>query len=111
LKSQGPEAEIAADKALLLSMILHELGTNAVKYGALSNETGTVDVIWSLADQEGKGQVELEWRELGGPDVAPPTRRGFGSTLISRALNADNGKSEIAYLPTGVVCRVSITLK
>lgn len=106
----GSEGELAADKALILSMILHELGTNAVKYGALSNQEGSVDVSWTVPAENGSRGLRLEWREGGGPAVAKPSRKGFGSTLIERALSADHGKAEIDYAPGGVICRVYVPL-
>lgn len=110
ISSDGPESELTADKSLVLAMILHELGTNAVKYGALSNQEGTVALLWTIADEAGRRELRLEWREVGGPQVSKPTRKGFGSTLIERALSADQGKAEIDYAPTGVVCHVCIPL-
>jgi two-component sensor histidine kinase len=84
-----------ADKALVLSMILHELGTNAVKYGALSDLDGSVGVTWNILQQNSGRELHLEWREADGPPVSKPTRKGFGSTLIERALGADHGKLKL----------------
>ena len=79
---------------------MHELGTNAVKYGALSVEHGGLIVRWRI-DPTGAGdQLVLEWREEGGPPAAPPTRLGFGSRLIERGLIGGGGV-ESHYLPTG----------
>lgn len=85
-----------------LTLVLHELTTNAVKYGALSNESGTVVVESSLLED---GSVELCWRERGGPTVTPPESKGFGSTLVRSALNA-SAKVEQSYTPEGMVCRI-----
>ena len=106
LEAQGPYASLSADKSLLLSMVLHELGTNAVKYGALSNETGRVDIAWSAAPD----LLTLNWRESGGPKVVAPQQKGFGSVLIQRALEGERGRTEITYAPDGVQCLVEIGL-
>ena len=106
LDAPGPYASLSADKSLLLSMVLHELGTNAVKYGALSNETGRVDIAWSAAPD----LLTLNWRESGGPKVVAPQQKGFGSVLIQRALEGERGRTEITYAPDGVQCLVEIGL-
>src|SRR6185369_14003549 len=93
----GPSVELNAARSLLLAMVLHELGTNAVKYGALSSENGCVGITWTIGDTDTHGEstrrLRLEWRESGGPAVVAPTRKGFGSTLIERALEGKNGSS------------------
>lgn len=99
--ANGPVARLSPKTALSLSMAMHELGTNAVKYGALSGEGGRVDVSWTLRD----GHMRIEWRESGGPAVEAPQRRGFGSRLVERGLATEmGGKAEISFEPTGVVC-------
>lgn len=105
----GPQASLGADKALLLAIVLHELGTNAVKYGALSNDAGRISVTWDFLD-EAHRTVRLYWREMNGPPVEPPTRKGFGSTLIGRALASQSSKAKIDFDPTGVVCTLDIAL-
>ncbi|MGH8151393.1 MAG: ATP-binding protein [Rhodanobacteraceae bacterium] len=86
-------------KALLaLSMAVHELATNAVKYGALSNQSGMVEICWDIA--QSTGVFHFSWIERGGPPVQPPTRRGFGSRLIERALAADVGGEVHLEFPT-----------
>jgi len=90
--------------ALSLSLAVHELATNAAKFGSLSRPDGRVAVRWRLTDA---GSVELSWCETGGPLVDAPTRRGFGSTLIERALAMETGgRATIHYLRSGVVCDV-----
>ncbi|MDW6022527.1 PAS domain S-box protein [Mesorhizobium sp. BAC0120] len=103
----GPEVRLPPRVALALSLALHELGTNAGKYGALSVPTGKVTVSWRISPAPSP-HLELRWQEQGGPTVVPPTRRGFGSRLIERVLAMElNGKVQIAYPPAGVVCDVS----
>jgi two-component sensor histidine kinase len=93
-------------------MALHELCTNAVKYGALSNEVGTVVVSWTIATAEGgERRLLLSWTEQGGPPVAPPQRRGFGSRMIERGLAAElGGTVELQFRPEGVCCLVDAPL-
>jgi two-component sensor histidine kinase len=103
----GPQLRLTPRMALALAMALHELATNAVKYGALSNKNGTVEVAWTLSNGAEPPRLMLRWLEVGGPPVQRPKRRGFGSRLIERSLAQDlNGKVEIAFAPTGVVCSV-----
>ena len=100
----GIDVLLTPKSALSLSLAVHELATNAGKYGALSRPGGRVAVSWRLADD---GGIELSWSEIGGPPVDPPTRRGFGSTLIERALAMETGgRANIHYLRTGVVCEI-----
>ena len=112
----GPDAVLNAARALLLAMILHELATNAVKYGAFSNDQGRVAITWDIKgvqdDETGEVHqfISLAWRESGGPSVVAPTQKGFGSTLIERALEGNHGKSKVAFLPAGVVCTLEIAL-
>lgn len=109
----GPDVMLTPKMALSLALAVNELATNAAKYGALSNAGGHVDINWSTSEfrDDGSELVIWTWRESGGPPVAPPSRRGFGSVLISRVLAADfGGDVRIDYPPTGVVC-VLTTLK
>ncbi len=104
----GPDALLDAKAALALTMCLHELATNASKYGALSNQQGRVSVRWRVDD----GQLVLRWEESGGPVVSPPTRRGFGTRLIERVLGSDlNGRASIAFEPSGVICEISAAIR
>jgi two-component sensor histidine kinase len=87
----------------MLSMILHEIATNAAKYGALSNDAGIITIEWSLSDTA-PPKLLLNWVESGGPRVTAPTRKGFGSRLIERGARDQLGGSAVAdFLPTGVV--------
>ncbi|GJE28720.1 hypothetical protein LKMONMHP_3593 [Methylobacterium organophilum] len=102
----GPPLRLPPRLALSIAMALHELGTNAVKYGALSREGGRVHIAWSV--QRGPEiRLSLRWSESGGPPVMPPTRTGFGSRLIERSLARElAGEVKLAYEPTGVVCTI-----
>jgi two-component sensor histidine kinase len=101
----GPEILLNPRATNALTLALHELATNAVKFGALSAETGRVEVAWS---RRKGGGFELIWTEHGGPSVAPPTRRGFGATLLDRVTGRElGGEARMEFAPDGV--RVAIT--
>jgi PAS domain S-box-containing protein len=96
----GPELFLTPRAANALSLALHELATNALKYGALSTERGRVEVRWT---RQPDGGFELTWTESGGPMVHAPTHRGFGSTLLEQVTGRElNGESRVEYRPTGV---------
>jgi chemotaxis family two-component system sensor kinase Cph1 len=100
----GIDMQLTPKSALSLSLAIHELATNAAKYGALTLPGGHVAVAWRPATD---GGVELSWSETGGPLVEQPKRRGFGSTLIERALSMETGGGAIVhYMRTGVVCDI-----
>jgi two-component sensor histidine kinase len=100
---------VLARTALCLSMIIHELATNAAKYGALSG-SGQVEVDWRR-DPVSSDRGLLEWRETGGPRVEPPSREGFGSLLITRIAQADlGGEAALEYRPEGVYARIRFPL-
>jgi PAS domain S-box-containing protein len=99
ITTSGPVARLSPKAALSLSIALHELATNATKYGALSGPSGRVEISWSLDN----GAFMLNWREVDGPPVAPPSRTGFGTRLIERSLAHDlGGEARIEYLREGV---------
>lgn len=103
----GPKLELTAKQALSLALTIHELATNAAKYGALSVEGGEIDLSWSLdqVDKTGLPVFNLTWAEQGGPKVQQPERTGFGTRLITRVLASDfDGIVRIDYQPSGVVC-------
>jgi len=101
----GPAVDLSAKQALSLSLALHELATNATKYGALSAPAGTIDVSWDCTTSEPDRMLRFDWKERGGPTVETPSRRGFGSRLIESTLSTDFGTSvKVEYLPEGVVC-------
>jgi two-component sensor histidine kinase len=107
VSTSGEDLRLKPKSAVALSMALHELGTNALKYGALSRERGTVSVHWAT---EG-GRFRLTWQESGGPAVAPPSRRGFGSRMIERGLAAElQGEARIDWRSEGVVCTIDAPL-
>lgn len=108
----GPSVWLEPHRALALAMALHELATNAAKYGALSTGRGKVTLSWTVAP-DGAGMVDLEltWRESDGPAVTPPARRGFGSRLLERGLAGElNGKVTVDYRYEGLMCVVQAKL-
>ncbi len=109
----GPRVLLPPREALALAMALHELTTNAVKYGALSNDKGRVALVWSRGEGQGQGKpsvLTIVWSENGGPVVeAPPQRRGFGSVLLERSLKEDlGGTVELDYRRDGLVCTIEL---
>ena len=102
----GPDIRLEPQPAVALSMVIHELSTNAVKYGAFSTDDGSVDIQWSFEAGEDGGTLILDWRESGGPSVATPDRTGFGSRLIQRGLGTPGSRTTIEYLADGLHCRL-----
>jgi two-component sensor histidine kinase len=93
----GEDLQLGSQPALSLSLILHELATNAAKYGALSVPDGRVTLAWEVAD----GAFQMHWREMGGPTVEEPSKTGFGSRLIRRGLSSA-GTVDLRYAPSGL---------
>lgn len=108
LTIEGLDVAVTSRAAIAFGLIVHELTTNAVKYGALSQEGGHVTVRAVGRDNEKKGAFVLEWRESGGPRVMPPERKGFGHTVIARSLQYSGGGAEFDFDPAGVICRIAI---
>lgn len=103
----GPELKAPPGVALPLALTLHELATNAVKFGALSTPDGTVGISWTVKVDQGRTVLELIWEEAGGPPVVEPTHRGFGTSLIERSLAAQgDGRTELTFAPEGLRCRL-----
>ena len=103
----GPPARVHAKAAVTLCMALHELATNAVKYGALSRPGGRLSVTWTTADR----RLQLAWREENGPTVAPPFRTGFGMRFVEGAVRGElAGEIEHVFAPEGVRCRIETPL-
>ena len=101
----GDEVQLRTKTALTLALVLNELATNASKHGALSNgATGHVDIAWQVTPTSQGNRLRLRWQESGGPPVAPPARKGFGSRLIERGLASElDGEASVNYDPAGVV--------
>ena len=111
IRMEGPAVPLSPRLAVVLSMIVHEIATNAAKYGALSNETGRVTLEWEIIADAPKPRLRLLWTETGGPPVSAPVQRGFGSRLIERSARDQlGGEATVDFLPRGVVCTVICTL-
>jgi two-component sensor histidine kinase len=99
----GPAVHLDPKKALALGMAFHELASNAAKYGAFSNASGTVHVSWTISPDDRR--LKLRWEERGGPQVAQPERRGFGLRLIEFGLAREiSGQVELDFQPDGLIC-------
>jgi two-component system CheB/CheR fusion protein len=106
---RGPAVGLRPRVATTLGIVIHELATNAVKYGAFANRGGELSIEWSFEDQEHGRALVLRWTEAGGPPVQPPERTGLGSELIKRSLAFElGGQAVVEYRPQGVVATLTI---
>jgi light-regulated signal transduction histidine kinase (bacteriophytochrome)/CheY-like chemotaxis protein len=106
IRLNGPDVALAPSAYTTLALVIHEMVTNSAKYGSLSDSRGRLDVTWEVADS---GALVLEWAETSGPPVQAPTRRGFGSALIERAIPFDlGGEATVEFAVTGVRARFEI---
>jgi PAS domain S-box-containing protein len=106
LTASGPQVRLSPQLALHMALVLHELGTNANKYGALSTERGQIAVRWTVDD----GFLTLSWAERDGPAVTAPTRRGFGTTLIEQSVKAEGGSAHASYRADGMTWDIRLPL-
>ncbi len=105
----GKNIRLPPNVTLALGIAFHELATNAVKYGAFSNEAGSILLAWTIEPRPEGDRLILRWQEKGGPAVTPPTRKGFGSRVIERGLPHElEGTVNLDYLADGVVCTINI---
>ena len=111
VRTSGPILRLGPNAAVSLNMAFHELATNAVKYGALSNGAGEIRVDWRVDENAERPTIVIEWRESGGPPVAAPLRRGFGSRLIERGLPRElDGECRMIFAAEGLICRLRLPL-
>jgi two-component sensor histidine kinase len=103
---EGPDCLLSPKLALTMALLIHELATNAAKYGALSNSVGKLSIGWSLSAE----RLDLQWRENGGPVITTPTHRGFGIRLLSRAMDQFGGTVETVFEPTGLICKLRVVI-
>ena len=107
----GPVLRLRPKLALALSMAFHELGTNAAKYGAFSNDTGRIEIHWQVLGGDPERRLHLRWEETGGPPVQPPSQRGFGSRLLERALRREfDAQVILSFAASGLVCEITVPL-
>ena len=105
----GPPVQLAPDAAVPVGLALHELGTNAAKYGSLSAPGGMVEITWSVvSDAQQRPTLHLKWQEVGGPTVTPPDKQGFGGVLIDRGIGG--AQVERVFDPTGLVCTIDVVI-
>lgn len=106
---EGPEVRLEPAAAQSMGLVIHELATNAAKYGALSVPSGELRVTWQFREQEDQHLLELRWQERGGPLVSKPTRRGFGSTVIQASVERQlNGTVSLYWEPEGLTCKLVV---
>ena len=106
VRLHGPALELNPAEAQALAMGVHELATNAAKYGALSTQAGRVDIAWDIV---GDGVRHIRWQEDGGPPVTPPTNRGLGTKVLERSLKgALGGRTRLLWRPEGLVCEFEL---
>jgi PAS domain S-box-containing protein len=107
---QGGSVVLGAQTAMQLALILHELATNALKHGSLSDPNGRLDVTWRESPQD-PSKIDILWRESGGPAVDPPLGKGFGLSLIERSKNMPFFSVDLAFEPTGAVCKIRVDMR
>lgn len=108
VRASGPAILLKPAAAQAIALVVHELATNTVKYGALSCDTGRLDVRWRRVDRAGEQHLALVWNESGGPSVSPPTSRGFGSTVIRSSVERQlKGNVELEWRDTGLRCTLT----
>jgi two-component system, chemotaxis family, sensor kinase Cph1 len=108
----GEDIMLKPRAALCIGMAVHELVTNAAKYGALSTAKGRVEIAWGESGAGAERQLRLDWIERGGPPVEPPTRAGFGRTVLERTLAFElGGDVELRFAPQGVRCSAAIPIE
>lgn len=111
VQAEGPDILLPPQTAVSVALAIHELATNAVKYGALSAPEGVVGVSWRVYDAAGRARFTLEWIERGGPAVEPPPQTGFGARMIERGLATElGGSARIHFEPAGVRCVIDAPL-
>jgi PAS domain S-box-containing protein len=108
----GPSVNLVPASVVSLGMVIHELATNAIKYGALSDADGQVDVTWNFTRKGPEGRrLKLRWIEFDGPPVVKPTRQGFGSKLFRSLARQLDAKLDVEYAPSGVRCLLDIPVE
>lgn len=111
ITADGPAVALTERTAGALALAIHELATNAIKYGALSTQDGSATLRWELASRDGAQRFSMEWREAGGPPVSLPQSEGFGGRVIRHSVaHEPNGSIALEYLPDGVHCRFAFDM-
>jgi len=111
VSAEGPDVMLGADAAMALTLVFHELESNAIKYGALAHSDGRVVVAWTLEPGSGGERLKLEWAEHDGPPCVPPSRKGFGSRMMAKLVGGRlRGSAETEYRPDGLRWRLTAPL-
>ena len=111
LRLRGPHVTLPSEATLTLGLVLHELATNAAKYGAFSAPEGRVEIAWAVHGEADAQRLILDWTEHGGPPTSEPERRGFGRSLIERSVAYElDGSAELTFTPAGVRCHIELPL-
>jgi two-component sensor histidine kinase len=105
VRIEGPQVLLKPDTAQAVAVTLHELATNAAKYGALSVPNGHISLTWL---HEPDGRLVLRWREMGGPATQTPTHQGFGTRVIERMIEQQKGRARFDWHAEGVVCEITL---
>jgi len=106
IRYQGTPIHLGEHATNSIALILHELATNAAKYGALSVDHGSVSVAWEVAEEN----LHLRWRENNGPEISAPTKKGFGSALVERTISGHGGALDYAWFPRGLTANIRIPM-
>ncbi len=106
----GPDVKLRPGQVMAISLAMHELTTNAIKYGALANDQGRIEVSWQVT-ADPSGELVLHWKEIGGPPVKTPSRRGFGSRLLEQMTASEGGSAERHFRASGMVCTLRLPLR
>jgi two-component sensor histidine kinase len=107
---EGPKIHLKPSLAQGFALVVHELATNAAKHGALSHDTGTVQVRWLVTPAATKSLIHFKWQERGGPASEPPKRRGFGTVLLERAVASSGSPPRFDYAPEGLTYELCTSL-
>lgn len=110
VRASGPEVFLTASAVQTFALVVHELATNAAKYGALVNAEGQIGVTWSIIEKDDARLLEFRWKETGGPPVVPTTRKGFGLTLIGTMASSMSSAPTIDFAPEGISCTIRVPL-
>lgn len=106
---EGDDIRMSPKATVALGIAFNELATNSAKYGAFSNDNGTIAISWTLDGDADDRWLCLHWRERGGPEVTPPSRKGFGSRVIEQGLAHElEGKVSLTYPPEGAICVIHV---
>jgi two-component sensor histidine kinase len=108
----GPSIRVSSAAAQSIGMVVHELSTNTVKYGALSGEAGRIEISWEIDSSSGEPAFSIGWTERNGPPVVAPTHRGFGTIVITKMVEMSlDGEAVLDYSSTGLIWRLTCPLK